>query len=850
VTLPAPSAGDIFFDFEGDPLYSEDDPAVAGLEYLWGLRLGNDAAGQGQFVPLWAHDYAQEREAFAEFMRIVAERREQWPDLHIYHYAPYETTALKRLAGRYGMFEAELDDLLRSKVFVDLYSVVRRAVVVSQPSYSIKKLEPLYMGDELREGDVQKGDVSIAEYHLFRLDREVGDEESAATRLKELQEYNAYDCLSTQRLRDWLLDAVEVPVGAPVGPEDGGPEQLESAFATERARLTHELSGRAEIVQDPVSAHAWRLLSAAVGYHRREDLPFWWDHFSRLNRDVTEWGEDRDVFVVTHAEVISDWATTGRQTNPRRRIRLTGTWGPGSSSAPTFYAAYALPTPPGMQEHDQYAWQTRELMASVPDPDNPDILEVEETCRPGDNCDDFPVALTPTSVPTKTVEQALHRYAGAALAGHDDPVDAAWDLLTCQPPRLVGGRALLPLETGGDAVAVVTRAALSLDRSYLAIQGPPGSGKSWTAAQVIRDLVDQHHWRVAVVAQSHAVVEHLLDGIVDHGLDPSLVGKSKRKSHRQPWVEVRDSGPERARWVAGHRAEGRGCVLGGTAWTFSAETLADAFDLVVVDEAGQFSLANTVAVSTAGRNLLLLGDPQQLPQVSQGQHPEPVNESALGWLMGEHQTLPEEFGYFLATSHRMCEQVCAPVSNLSYEGRLVSSAPPRALAGVEPGITCIEVAHGGNRTSSVEEAATVADQVDSLIGAPWSEDDVTRPLGERDILVVAPYNAQVALIRQTLAARGRTEVRVGTVDKFQGQQAPVTIVSLAASSPKEAARGMGFLLNRNRLNVAVSRAKWLAVIVYSPQITHYLPHTVPGLLELGGFLALVDSARGPATTSR
>ena len=840
VTLPAPSPGDIFFDFEGDPLYSENDPAVAGLEYLWGLRLATDDAGQERFLPLWAHDYAQEREAFAEFMRIVADRRTQWPDLHIYHYAPYETTALKRLAGRYGMLEAELDDLLRSKVFVDLYSVVRRAVVVSQTSYSIKRLEPLYMGDELRVGDVQKGDVSIAEYHLYRLDREIGDVESAATRLKELQEYNAYDCLSTQRLRDWLLDAAEVPVGAPVGPEGDGTEQPESPLAFERARLTHELSERAETVPDRCCAHAWRLLSAAIGYHRREDLPFWWDHFSRLNRDLTEWGEDRDVFVVTRAEVISDWATRGRQTNPRRRIRLTGTWGPGSSSAPAFYAAYALPTPPGMQEHDQYAWQTKELKVSLPDPDDPDVLEVEETCRPGEDCDDLPVALTPTSVPTKTVEQALHRYAGAALAGDDEPVDSAWDLLTCRPPRLVGGLALPPLEAGGDAVAVVTRAALSLDRSYLAIQGPPGSGKSWTAAQVIRDLVQHHGWRVAVVAQSHAVVEHLLDGIVDHGLEPALVGKSKRRSHRQPWVEVRDSGPERARWVAGHRAEGRGCVLGGTAWTFSAETLADAFDLVVVDEAGQFSLANTVAVSTAGRNLLMLGDPQQLPQVSQGQHPEPVNESALGWLMGEHRTLPEEFGYFLATSYRMCEQVCAPVSNLSYEGRLASSAPARALSGVEPGITCIEVAHGGNRTSSVEEAVVVADQVDSLLGASWSEDEVTRPLGERDILVVAPYNAQVALIRQTLAVRGRTEVRVGTVDKFQGQQAPVTIVSLAASSPKEAARGMGFLLNRNRLNVAVSRAKWRAVLVYSPEITHYLPHTVPGLLELGGFLALVD----------
>ncbi|MDC5696775.1 AAA domain-containing protein, partial [Intrasporangium calvum] len=745
------------------------------------------------------------------------------------------------LAGRYGLLEAELDDLLRSRVFVDLYSVVRRAVVVSQPSYSIKKLEPLYMGEELRAGDVQKGDVSIAEYHLFRLDREHGDEESASRRLKELEEYNAYDCLSTQRLRDWLLDEVGVPAGAVSDGEADDAGSSESPLALERARLTAALDERAGT--GPESARAWRLLGASVGYHRREDLPFWWDHFSRLNTDVAEWGENRDIFVVSGGEIVRDWATTGRQRNPRRTVRLTGAWGPGSATPPTAYAAYALPAPPGMQGHDQYAWQTRELTVFVPDLDDPGVLEVEETCGPGEECTVLPVALTPTSVPTKVIEQALHRCADAALVSADDPVHAAWDLLTARPPRLSGGAALPPLGVDDDPVDVVTRAALLLDGSYLAIQGPPGSGKSWTAAQVIRDLVRRHHWRVAVVAQSHAVVEHLLDGIVEHGLEPSVVGKSSRKSDRQPWVDVTNTGAGRAAWVAEHRTHGRGCVLGGTAWTFTAETLAGAFDLVVVDEAGQFSLANTVAVSTAGRNLLLLGDPQQLPQVSQGRHPEPVNESALGWLMGEHRTLPAELGYFLATSHRMCEQVCAPVSHLSYEGRLTSSAPSRELAGVSPGVAVLHVPHSGNRTRSAEEADAVADQVDRLLGTPWTEDGATRPSGQRDILVVAPYNAQVALIRQTLAARGHQGVRVGTVDKFQGQQAPVTIVSLAASSPKEAARGMGFLLNRNRLNVAVSRAKWLAVVIHSPELTHYLPRTVPELLELGGFLALVESGQ-------
>ena len=839
-SLPAPSEGDIFFDFEGDPLYGEDDPSVAGLEYLWGLRFASDEPGRGEFEPLWAHDYAQEREAFAEFMRIVAERRQRWPDLHIYHYAPYETTALKRLAGRYGMLEAELDGLLRDQVFVDLYSVVRRAVVVSQPSYSIKKLEPLYMGDELREGDVQKGDVSIAEYHLFRLDRERGDEESAATRLKELEDYNAYDCLSTQRLRDWLLGAVGLPEARPGEHDSQGSEQPLSDLAVERGRLVAQLNERAASVADPDVALAWRLLSAAVGYHRREDLPFWWDHFSRLNTEVADWGEGRDIFVVSHAEVVDDWATTGRRRNPRRTLRLTGTWGPGSTTAATAFAAYGLPAPAGMQAHALYAWQTRQLDVTVPDPDNPDVLEVVETCGPGEDCADLPLALTPTCVPTTVVERAIHRHAESAL-GEGDPLDSAWDLLLRRPPRLLRGRTLPAL--GEDAVAAVTEAVLALDASYLAVQGPPGSGKSWTAAQVIRDLVQRHHWRVAVVAQSHAVVEHLLDGIVEHGLDRALVGKSKPRANRQGWSEVTDSGAGRAEWLARHGAAGRGCVLGGTAWTFSADALAGSFDLVVVDEAGQFSLANTVAVSTAGRNLLLLGDPQQLPQVSQGQHPEPVDESALGWLMGEHPTLPSGFGYFLPTSYRMCEQVCTSISTLSYAGRLTSSAPDRRLDGVEPGIVRLEVAHGGNRTDSVEEALAVADTVDSLLGTPWTEDDTTRPLAERDILVVAPYNRQVALIRQTLAASGHRDVRVGTVDKFQGQQAPVAILSLAASSPREAARGMGFLLNRNRLNVAVSRAKWLAVIVHSPEITHYLPHTVPGLLELGGFLALLDSGR-------
>ncbi len=842
VTLPAPSAGDIFFDFEGDPLYTEDDPAHAGLEYLWGLRLAMDQPGvEEEFRPLWAHDYGQERAALTEFMTIVTERLARHPDLHIYHYAPYEVTALKRLAGKYGLFEAELDELLRQQVFVDLYAIVRRAVVVSQPSYSIKKLEPLYMGDELRSGDVQKGDVSIAEYHLFRLDQEAGDLESASTRLKELQDYNAYDCLSTQRLRDWLLASVHLPTTTrPNTTADEAEPSAPTAIQQERARLTAELTARAEATVDPDLGWAWRLLSASVGYHRREDLPFWWDHFHRLKTDVNQWGEDRDIFVIAHGEVISPWGMAGRQRKPRRTLRLTGAWAPGSTAPKDAYAAYALPGPAGMTPYDHYACTAGGLKITTPDAAEPGTIEIEEGCVAGEDYDDLPIALTPTSVRTDVIEAAIHRYAEDALSLEEDPANPAWDLLLRRPPRLSDGSELPGL--GDDAVATLTSGVTALDRSYLAVQGPPGSGKSWSAAQVIRDLVRDHCWRIGVVAQSHAVVEHLLDGIVGHGLDPDLVGKSDPRNPLRAWSTVDNAGPKRRAWIDGHRAQGRGCVLGGTAWTFSAAALGGQFDLLVVDEAGQFSLANTVAVSTAARNLLLLGDPQQLPQVSQGQHPEPVDSSALGWLMGGEHTLPPTHGYFLPTSYRMGEPVCTPVSALSYDGRLASSAPERRLTGVDPGLHTIAVPHAANRTSSPEEAEAVADRFEQLLGTPWTEDGRTRPLDARDILVVAPYNRQVALIRSVLADRGHPEARVGTVDKFQGQQAPVTIVSLAVSSPREAPRGMDFLLNRNRLNVAVSRAKWCAVIVYSPHLTHYMPTTVAGLQELGGFLGLVEAS--------
>ncbi|HEX7827851.1 MAG TPA: DEAD/DEAH box helicase, partial [Mycobacterium sp.] len=420
------------------------------------------------------------------------------------------------------------------------------------------------------------------------------------------------------------------------------------------------------------------------------------------------------------------------------------------------------------------------------------------------------------------------------------PPDAVTDVLLRRPPRTISGG---PLPREGDVADDITSALLDLDSSYLAVHGPPGTGKTFTTAKVIERLVTEHRWRIGVVAQSHAVVENLLGTVVAAGVDPNRVGK--KKSPDAPWRDV----PEKD--YPAFIADDAGCVIGGTAWDFANDTRVPrgSLDLLVVEEAGQYSLANTIAVAPSARNLMLLGDPQQLPQVSQGTHPEPVNESALGWLVEGHHILPADRGYFLHCSFRMHPAVCGPVSRLSYDGRLQSDgvvSQARRLDGIEPGVTVLAVDHNGNSTDSPEEADAIVAEIGRLLGTPWTDETGTRPLAQKDVLIVTPYNAQVVTVRRRLDAAELPDVEVGTVDKFQGRQAAVVFVSMTASSADDVPRGISFLLNRNRLNVAVSRAKYAAVIVRSTLLTEYLPSTPQGLIDLGAFLALVSPCDTPS----
>ncbi|OBH84618.1 TM0106 family RecB-like putative nuclease [Mycobacterium sp. E2989] len=832
--LPEPDPGDLFFDFEGDPLWTVDGREW-GLEYLFGVL---EAGPAGAFRPLWAHDRADERKALTDFLAMVAKRRKRRPNMHIYHYAPYEKTALLRLAGRYGVGEDQVDELLRSGTLVDLYPLVRKSIRVGAESFSLKALEPLYMGAQLRAGDVTTATGSITSYARYCELRADGRCDEAASVLKEIEDYNHYDCRSTQELRNWLMlrayESGVVPIGAqPV--RDGNSVEDRDRLAVTLSAFT----GDAAVGERTPEQTAVALLAAARGYHRREDKPFWWAHFDRLNFPIEEWADDTDVFLAEHASVSVDWNTPPRARKPQRRVRLRGELARGELTADVF-ALYDPPAPPGMADNPDRRAAGRATVIEADDPALPtEVTIVERVGNDGKTFHQLPFALTPgPPIPTTALRESIEATAAAVAAGLPRlPHSAVLDILLRRAPRTRSGSAL---PRGSDTVTDITAAVLDLDSSYLAVHGPPGTGKTHTAARVIGRLTTDHGWRVGVVAQSHATVENLLDCVIDAGLDPARVAK-KRNDHSAPrWQEI--DGNAYGTFIAGTP----GCVVGGTAWDFANANRVPpgALDLLVIDEAGQFCLANTVAVAPSAANLLLLGDPQQLPQVSQGTHPDPVDTSALDWLVERRRTLPDERGYFLHCSYRMHPAVCAAVSALSYEGRLQSHdcTAARRLAGYPPGVRTLTVAHHGNSTESPQEADAIAAEVGRLLGAPWTDEHGTRPLSASDVLVLAPYNAQVALLRQRLAAAGLGGVRVGTVDKFQGGQAPVVFVSMTASSADVVPRGISFLLNRNRLNVAISRAQYAAVIVRSASLTEYLPSTPAGLVDLGAFLALTEPA--------
>jgi hypothetical protein len=805
--LPPPSPGDIFLDFEAVP-YAFD----TGLEYLIGYATVSDRPdAEPRYSSIWSFEPSAEKKAFERFIETVVERRKQYPDLHIYHYAPYEQTAIKHLAGRHGVCVDEVDELLRGGVFVDLYRIVHQALRASVESYSIKKIEALYAFARTiapRE--------AVAALQTFEVVLTLGNgQEATPEMLQTIEAYNRDDCFSTLRLRDWLEDQrqdLEEKCGQTLwrpAPVSGQPsENLADQLNRVRLVMDRLLEGL------PADRTVWTteqygrwLLAQMLEWHRREEKSAWWEYFRLCDLSDTE--------------LLEDKAALGG-------LDYLGVVGQEKKS---LIHRYSFPP----QDH------AIDRAHAVHDPKTKksagDIVAMDEVGRTIDikrgaySMVPHPTALVPNDLISSDVlrESLLRLGTWVAENGIDGegPFQAERDLLLRRRPRSLTPAVEIVINDNGQLTEDAKNLVLSLceKASVLPVQGPPGSGKTFTGARMILELVRSGR-RVGITAASHKVISLLLSKVCTAAREAQVPLRAVQKVNGidgcdDPMVKpVKDN-----QAVLDALTSGKATVAAGTAWLWAREEMANLVDVLFIDEAGQMSLANVLAASQAATSSVLLGDPQQLDQPQRGIHPPGADGSAFDHLLQGHATITSEQGLFLAQTFRLHPDVCSFTSELFYEGRLVPR-PENAKQRLNTagpldgtGLRFAPVDHSGNQNESHEEIEQIAGFIEDLLskGSTWTnKEGVTRPLTLEDILVVAPYNAQVSALREKL----RPGARVGTVDKFQGQEAPIVFYSMATSTPEDAPRGMEFLYSLNRLNVAVSRARCVALVVAGPALFH------------------------------
>jgi len=830
--LPPACDQDVFFDMEGFPLHE------GGLEYLFGAICLDK--GEPKFHDWWAHDKQQEKKAFEEFIDWAHVRWQANPEMHIYHYAVYEVATIKRLMGQFATREEKVDDLLRNQVFVDLYTVVRQGLAIGTPSYSLKDVEHLYL--EKREGGVTTSGGSIIAYHNW-IESGQSQNWKESEILKEIRDYNEVDCVSTWKLAEWLRVVQRESNVLYVAPNDetndnnGDPDDRIKAPASILAdQLLMELKSSQF---DNEHFRVQQLLAWLLEFHWRETRPVFWRKYAM--HDMTD------------AELIDNFDCLGgltRTEKPKRPIKRSFAY------EYRFDASQETKLHEGSKCFLANDLKIRTEITTI-DPDN-GLVEIKlgpSVSKPTDR-----LGLIPDEhVSAKAIARAVYRYVDSWQRG-DILCKAVDDLINRRPPRILGHASGPVIDFDKPLLDATIDVIRRMDETLLCVQGPPGTGKTFTAANAILQLLMDGK-RIAVTANGHKAILNILKAtkqeIKAAGLDFQVYKVGGDAD--DPIIED---------WEISHVRQGNKAVdclsvgpivVGGTSWVFSRPELQGKFDYLFVDEAGQFSLANVVATGCCASNVVLVGDQMQLSQPTLGTHPGESGMSALEYYLDGHRTIPPDFGVLLNQSWRMHPSICDFVSDAFYESRLCAhpkTANQRIVFGEMQedllqngaGLHFFPVVHDGNKQCSIEEVDVVAKLFNGLLGTPYIDFDgvLHDSLTLNDILVVAPYNMQVRMLKQKLG----DGARVGTVDKFQGQQAPVVIVSLGSSSLEDSPRGASFLLDPNRLNVAISRAKSMAVIVASPEIASAKCRSILEIELANPFCRLVESARTTKALNR
>ena len=869
--LPRPDAGDIWFDMEGYP----DPLSGSKLEYLFGACY-RDPNGDRQFMPWWAHDEEEERDAFDGFMQWVQQRRELHPDLHVYHYASYEKTALGNLASRHQLHQPLWDQWLREELFVDLYPIVRNGLLLGAPSYSIKKVEGLYLRGARQEEVTTAADsvVQYAEWIKSSEPRQPGRDKGQSARLQDLEDYNRKDCESTEELHAYLL---QLPIwqelthrrnrwdGCSAFPEDNKAavfeRDLELAARCLREEIPEKLDDPLAIGPRGLSWADQKLLAQLVDFQEREGKVEWWEFFNRINGMSAE---ERDDDTEVIAAAVRDGAPEQLTSQSRGyRFRFSAQQPLKLAAKPGQQLRFAM-APLLMQASGALSGQdiVRRVdgkafdVDGVLDADDPCVVTLKLSGRKLQELQslghaDLPNTCDLIPLPKQIYKRMLPdlvRQAQAWVNGRQPLPAAMQHLLERRAiPALRDLNASIRLQPQTTATQLAAFLG-SADGLALSLQGPPGTGKTTVTGELIGRLVQQGQ-RVAVSSQGHEAINNLLkrtqSQIEQLGGQGLVVKLSSSTSEMSDQRSLHGSAVQALRESAINQEPD---VLGATVFSLVKESYADAhFDLLVIDEAGQVSLSNLLYMSQCARNILLVGDQQQLSQPNRAKHPGDSGLSCLDYGMDGQPVVPPERGVFLATSWRMPPVLTDLVSQLFYQGELQGSAENAANRvlwdGLEQGLLFQPVEHEGNGSASDEEVEAIAALVERLLERPYARmrfrDGVfvceERTLTPNDILITAPYNLQVNRLQRRLGDLAR----VGTVDRFQGQEAPVAIHSLTASDGDSAPRGLSFVLDPNRLNVAISRAQCLCIVVGSPRLATDISSSVDGVRQLNRLCRLM-----------
>ncbi len=801
--LPPASPNDVYFDIEGYPIME------GGLEYLWG-----NSYYEGDklvFKDFWAHDRAQEQKAFEGFVDWIMTRWQNDHNMHVYHYAPYEITVLKRLMSRYASKEEEVDQLLRHGVFVDLYQVVKQGVWIGEPRYSIKNVERIYRGK--RATDVASGSESVVFYNAWLEDKD-GETWQESKILKEIRDYNIDDCESTYQLTEWLREIQKAEGIAP---------KLDF-FAADDIIIpeSDDLALRQSLKEHSKTYREAEMISHLIDFHQREDRPGWWEYFNRFEMSQDELAEDLSTLVglrkldkdpkPVKKSLVHFYSFDNRQNSKVKK---------GDK--------LELLSSEKKQKVEIYDIDYKERIASIKVGNKVALDEI--------------INLVPEGpFNKKGMKRAISEF---AEAWSKDPSinNAIAKFLRKDRPEFKDGIKGKLIDQSQEIIPQIIDRCLQLNHSSLCIQGPPGAGKTYTASHLICELIKQGY-TVGISSNSHKAINNLL---------ARAVKQVNENIGQKVYFKVDKTGGEDELYLDGSIQNIKQIddipdgysIIGGTAFAFARKAANGLVDYLFIDEAGQVAIANLCTMAFAAKNYIFMGDQMQLAQPTQGTHPGNSGESILDYLLDGKAIIPDDMGVLLPISYRMHPSLCQTVSDMIYESKLKPSDDTQRLAiqgvnhpqiNAEHGIIFVPVEHEGNSQASEEEAAMVKEVYTSLLGSQFlgkSKND-DRRVSPEDILIVTPFNFQVTKLKEALG----DEAKIGSVDKFQGQEAPVVIISMVASEGNSG-RGADFLFSKNRMNVAISRAQALVVLVANPNLATTFTTSVESMSLVNMFCKLV-----------